>query len=439
VGGVLPGPTRAGAPTPSPVRQRLEATFGARPRTPRRILVATACTAALALVWWSARPRGAAVEEIRGALDLTRGGATVAASAGDALAVADLVRARNGSARLRLDGEATVVLDEGGALSIGQRPAAASLLRGRAAFDVVPGHGPFRVTTPAGEVSVTGTAFEIDVVPPGTEGMTMKRTTLARAGVAAAGVAGALALVHVTRGSVIVGSGGRTVALSAGQSATMVSDRPPELTATLPRLSLADRLEQQNASLREEVVRLRAEVAHRQAQAAALPAAGAVDTPRETWAPLTTDERKLLGAANVKVSLETRRKLADLYREVRGKDAPDGMSELELARDLLRELRVAHISILSALPKGGDVGQMIAAGLPPTVAQALRLLQERNGRVQEELARTLPQRRAAAVASTIASKTHVGFADDAEFADVSLGVPPGPGQPLTPPEDLERR
>jgi uncharacterized small protein (DUF1192 family) len=376
---------------------------------------------------------------VRGALDLTRGGATLAAGAGEALAVADVVRARNGAVRLRLDGEATVVLEEGGALSVGQRPAAAYLLRGRAAFDVVPGHGPFRVTTPAGEVSVTGTAFEIDVVPPGTEAMTMKRTTLARAGLAAAGVAGALALVHVTRGSVNVRSGGRTVALTAGQSAQMISDRAPELTATLPRLSLADRLEQQNALLRDEVARLRAEVADRQAQAAALPTPGAVDTPRETWAPLTTDERKLLGAANVKVSLETRRKLADLYRQVRGQTAPEAMSELELARDLLRDLRVAHIPVLSTLRRGTDVPQMIAAGLPPTAAQALRVLQERNGRVQEELARTLPPPRAAAVASTIASKTHVGFLDDAEFADVSLGVPPGPGEPLTPPEDAEGR
>jgi hypothetical protein len=346
-----------------------------------------------------------------------------------------VVRARAGAARLRLEGEAAVALEPGAALSIGRRPAAAYLVRGRAAFDVPPGHGPFQVATPAGEVSVTGTAFEIEVVSQATEGRSMKRTTAGRVGLVAAGMAGALALVHVTRGSVTVHSGERTLALRAGQSAQMVFDRPPE--PTLPSLSLADRLEQQNASLRDEVRRLRAEVARRQAQAAALPAAGTVDTPRDPRAPLTSDERKLLGAANLKVSLETRLKLASLYRDVRGKDPPEALSEMELAKDLVSELRVVHIPVLSGLARGSDVSQMIAAGLPPVAARALSVLQERNGRVQEELARRLPPPRAAALAGTIATRTHVGFVDDAEFAEISLGVPPDPGEPVPPPDDRE--
>jgi hypothetical protein len=382
------------------------------------------------LLWWAVRGETPLLEEARGAVQIARDGATRAGRDGQRLRAADLVLTEAGTARLRLEGNATVWLDEGATLVVGRRPDAASVMRGRAAFDVSPGHGPFRVSTPAGEVAVTGTAFEIEVAPqaghaPGEVPMTRKMR-----GALGAAAVGAVALVHVTRGTVLVSGAGQSLPLGAGESAQLVSGRAPERSAPAPSLSLADRLEQQNATLRLEIERLRSEIGRRRAEAAALPRRGAIDSPRDPRAPLTTDERKLLGMANLVASAGARQKLAALFQERHGKAPPETLDEMALARDLVSELRLAHIGVLGTLPRGADVPAMVAAGLPPTAARAIQVLQERNHRVQEELARTLPPERAAAVAGTIATRTHVGLANDKEFAEVSLGAPPPPGEPL---------
>jgi hypothetical protein len=405
---------------PADVRRRLEAGFGARSgarwgvrRRAGWLVAAAAC--AVAIAWWVARPRGSI--EPGGALEVIRAGASIALGPGQPLIAEDLVRTRAGaSARLRLGDHTLVDLGPSSNLRVRGTPL---LVRGWAAFEVSPDRGGLRVETPAGDVVVTGTAFEVEVVPFGKEIATMKATTI---GIFAGAAIGALALVHVTRGTVTLQSAGATVPLQAGQSGQMITGGAPEATrgsGPAPE----ERLASQNAALRSGVEALRAQVERKQAQAAALPAPGKVATSNDPRAPLTTDERKLLGAANLKVSAETRQKLATLYEEVNHRAPPSDLDELALARELLSELRYEHTA-----------GDPPRPPVPPTAAKTMDLMSQRNRRIVEEMTRSLPPERAAAVAATIKAVTHVGIKNGKrDPGHVTLEVPPEEGKPLPPP------
>jgi ferric-dicitrate binding protein FerR (iron transport regulator) len=422
---------------PADARARLEAAF--RPRTRRALgMGALAAACLLVLAWWIARPRGPRAVEAIGQVVLARAGAPVPLTRGQLLREKDIVRTQEGRALLRLDGDAELTLEERTTVRLGARPFAVWLERGRARFEVEPGHGDFRVRTPAGEVAVTGTAFEVEVVPINKEADVVKRLTL---GFVGASAVGAIVLVYVTRGSVEVRGEGDPITLTAGQSAELVSGQRAEPVPSTSGGRLADRLEKQNAALRAEVSQLRAEVARKEAKAAALPAPGAVETTRDLRAPLTNDERKLLGAANQRVSAEIRAKLAALYQEKNGRPPPAETDEMALATELVKDFQYDHIGVLQKLPRGAGEAEMLKAGLPREGVRVMQLMHERNVRMNEELSKTLPPERAAAVAGTVRATTSVGSSDGGKTVDskVELNVPPAAGEPLPEPEKKDQK
>ena len=456
--GVLRGPAARAAGAPAEVRAHLEATFAAAPvrsRARRRRWAgvvagcAVAAAAGVLLAWWTAPAPGLALEAVDGAVEIVRAGGTeaaVPAPGPGALAAGDIVRTRAGTARLHLGRGARARLGPQAVLRVGRRPDAAFLGRGAAAFEVPAGQGDLRVETPAGAVEVTGTAFRVEIVSVEKEDDAMKRVTIGALSAAAAGAV--VALVQVSRGSVALqGSEGAAVTVEPGESGQLTSGRPAERApgagggaAPAPGAGggggrpLADRLAAQNAALRAEIERARGQLARQQAGAAALPTRATVQTSPDPVAPLTGDERKLLGAANLQVGAETRDELAALYQQVHGRAAPADLDERTLARELLRDLQMKHTP---ALKTGRSVDELIAAGVPATAARAMEIIQQRNRRMIQELERTLPPARAAAVARTVRARTTVGSYDGHEEVDMEQDVPPAEGEPLPPPAAKE--
>lgn len=423
------------ASAPDDVRQRLAATFGAprASRTRRRargwlVTAAGAAACVLIIAWWLVRPRTTYLESATGrpTVQVIRAGAPLALGPGQGLHDDDLVHTREAaSARIRLGQH--VVLDLGPASRLRVLgPAAAFLASGSASFDVRPGQGGLRVETPAGDVIVTGTAFDVEVVPLKKEREPMKPMTI---GIFGGALIGAVATVQVSRGSVSLRAAGESLPLAAGQSGQMRTGRAPGY-ARADGAGPEQRLAEQNANLRRGLEDLKVQVARRLAQAAAMPAPGKVATSNDPRAPLTSDERKLLGAANLRVSAETRDKLAAVYQEVHRKAPPAALDELSLAKELLVDLRLAHTA-----------GPPPRPTMPPAAAKTMQLVTERNRRVKEELAKTLPPERAAAVAATIKAATTVGIVNGRhQPGHVTLEVPPGEGKPLpAPPAEKQNK
>jgi len=150
---------------------------------------------------------------------------------------------------------------------------------GEVTYRVVPG-GRFRVQTPHGSVTVLGTVFRVSVAERDESGGEPMKKRWAIAGASAP--LGALLLVSVERGSVLLSKGESELVLRAGQAGSIGADGVPRVESAAPAAA-ADSQAAERARARQVADAVRRHAARRrEAARAASPAPAAPPASKQT-------------------------------------------------------------------------------------------------------------------------------------------------------------